>query len=127
MINYSYKIRQLSTQTVDGIDNVVTHIHFDYVGENENGQKAYCQAVIPFNVKQVVKKDPVTNKILTQEPDFNPNGYTPFNELTQEQVNNWIDSNLDPAMVPTFKEIITEKLNKLAQNNASYLPWNNGS
>lgn len=124
MITYYYHIRQLSTQTVDGIDNVVTHIHLDYVGEDQNGNKAYCQATVPFNVKDIVTQDIASNRQKTDSAHFNPNDYTPFNNLTKEQVESWIDSHLPSTAVATYKEIITEKIAKMSQNNVSHLPWN---
>lgn len=123
MITYTYDIKRLTTQTVDGIDNVVTHIHLDYVGTDENGNKAYCQAVIPFNVKEIVSQDSARKREIRSPAHFDPNNYTPFDNLTQEQVESWIDEHLPDSAVTIYEQIITEKLAKMGANNSSYLPW----
>lgn len=124
MITYSYKIKQLSTQTVDGIENVVTHIHLDYIGTDENGKKIKCQSVIPFNVKDIIMESPGTGNNITIPAQFDASNYTPFNELTEEQVISWIEAHLPASTIINFQNHITSEFAKSSSNNASYLPWN---
>lgn len=124
MITYSYKIRQLSTQTVDEIEKVVTHIHLDYIGTNENGEKIKCESVIPFNVKDIIMESPGTGNTITIPAQFDPSNYTPFNQLTEAQVISWINANLPASTITNFQNYITNEFNKSSANNTSHLPWN---
>ena len=45
-ITYSWVIKKLDTAEINGIQNVVSHIHFDYVGTDESGNTAFCQGAM---------------------------------------------------------------------------------
>ena len=67
--------------------------------------------------RQICKLQKITKGI------FDENNYTPYNELTQDQVLSWLESNVPTGAISTFQEIIVDKIANLNANNASYLPW----
>lgn len=121
-ITYSWVIKKLDTAEINGIQNVVSHIHFDYVGTDESGNTAFCQGAMPFELKTVSVPLP-DGGVNTINAVFDPNNYTPFEGLTQEQVISWLEQNAPTGLISTFQNIISKKLQGQAQVGRSDLPW----
>lgn len=121
-INYRFVIKQLNTQNVGEVQDAVSHIHFDYVGTNDNGDSAFCQGVIPFQLVEHTFED--SEGIKTIPSVLNGTTFTPFDDVTEQQVISWIEEHLPQDVLTTYQSIITEKLN-VNSSNKNYLPWNN--
>lgn len=122
MITYKFVIKQMNTTTKDDLTDVVSHIHFDYVGTDENDKSAFCQGVIPFQIVDHTFTDPNTNQTVTVPSIVNHDSFTPYEELTEEIVLSWIEEHLPEDVIQNFQQIITEKLSKTTQQK-SFLPW----
>jgi hypothetical protein len=109
-ITYSFKIRQLTQTTVYGLPDIISHVHFDYVGTNESGNKTLCQGVVPFELKPITVSDPANGKTRTIPAVFDKDNYTPYNQITDEIVIGWLNSAVPPSLIQTYQEIISQKL-----------------
>ena len=79
-MDISWKILKLECiQNKNGLENVVFHVHFEYIGEKNINGISYSAS--SFNV------------IAVEDPDVN--NFTPVNELTKEQVVSWIENKVD--------------------------------
>lgn len=107
-INYTFYITSLQVAPTgsDGDNNVVTHVGYSYKGVNENG---------------------ISGSFLGTTPIPSPSGsFIPFNELTEEEVVNWLEVVSDkPHMQNIIQQQINNQINP--QNIPAPLPWNSGS
>ena len=79
-MNISWKILKLECiPNKNGLENVVFHVHYEYVGEKIINGITYSAS--SFGV------------IAVEDPDVN--NFTPINELTKEQVESWIENKVD--------------------------------
>jgi hypothetical protein len=109
-ITYNFDIRQLTRTTVYGLPDIISHVHFDYVGTNEAGDKTFCQGVVPFELKPITVKDVATDKTITIPAVFDKNNYIPYDQITDEIVVDWLGEAVPPSLIQTFQEIISQKL-----------------
>jgi len=85
----SWKILKLECiPNKNGLENVVFHVHFEYIGEKTIDGILYSSS--SFGV------------ILVEDP--NVNSFTPVNELTKEQVISWIENKVDSFALNTTIE-----------------------
>jgi hypothetical protein len=109
-INYTWNIHQLETKVrQNDLDNVIFRIHWELVGiDSENSD---------FWSNRIGAEDVIYNE---GEP------FTPFNELTKEQVEGWLESILDVEVLKNnIAANIEVKRNPV--DEALSPPWNNQS
>lgn len=88
---------------IDGETNVVFGIMWNLVGE-ENGLTASCPATtyVPYSAGQP---------------------FTPYDQLTQQQVLNWIDQYTPLAQMQQYQNSVNFSLQQQQQQEISSLPW----
>jgi len=120
-ITYTWEIDQngLITENTQGLTNVVTTIEASLLGNETHEGTEYN-----FRVPVVV---PLST------PDSS--SFTPYADLTQAQVNAWIESVLGTSVVTRFKTLLETEINKRAgtkgwiaagaesQTETPNLPW----
>ncbi len=88
---YTWKINQLDAKIQqDGLDNVIYTVHWSYIAQDDSEPKitANCIGSEYF-------------KYIEGEP------FTPYNELSKEDVVGWLESNLD---VESIKQNLDNKI-----------------
>lgn len=104
MITYSKTINSLEAYTsIDGYSNVVFIIYWTLIGE-ENGVKG-------------------TSVITTYVPYISGQAFTPYSQLTEEQINNWIDLYTPLTFITQAKKTINEEINQQQQTVTLPVPW----
>jgi hypothetical protein len=121
-ITYKIVIKSLSTTKTDNHEDVVSHIHFDYVGTNENNQSSFCQGVIPFQIHEHSFLSPAINEIVTIPSILNSDTFVEYNDVTEEMAIAWVNEHLPTSAITTYQEIISKKLND-SYEPKSFLPW----
>jgi hypothetical protein len=121
-INYRIVIKGLTTTKTDSLHDIVSHIHFDYVGTNENNISAFCQGVIPFQIHEYSYIDPSTGKTVTIPSILNGDSFIKYEDITEEMILSWVNDHLPSSAITTYQEIISKKLNDSYQSKSS-LPW----
>jgi hypothetical protein len=109
-ITYAFNLRQTTTTTVYGIQDVISHVHYDYVGTNESGEKAVCQGALPFDLKPRTFTSPVTGETQTIPAVFDKDNYIPYDQITDEILINWLSNSVPLEVIQIFQEIISQKL-----------------
>lgn len=108
-ITYTFDIRSLIRETSDSITDAVTTIYYIKTGTDENGFTGQFHGDISFTMDQI-----------------DPEGFTAFSDLTEEQVTNWIEANYEEAII---NEIIAEEIAVNSLNTTKVevgyeeLPW----
>ena len=107
-ITYSWKIMSLFKQTVDSLQDVVIRVKYHYVGiDSVSGEQGKFEGVSPLPTP-------------TQE------GFIPFDQLTEQNVIEWLIANVDPTHMQT--RIIREIERKLnPEQEVDSLPWDIGN
>jgi len=103
-IVYSKKINALEAyRNIDGETNVVFSISWNLVGE-ENGYSTTCPAstYVPYTAGQP---------------------FTPYEELTQEQVDAWIDQYTPLAQMQQYQNTVSFSLQQQQSQEIPPLPW----
>lgn len=109
-ITYRFNIRQLSRTTVYGLPDIISHVHFDYVGTNEAGDTTFCQGVVPFQLTPQTTTNPATGATTTIPAVFDKNNYIPYDQITDEIVVDWLNNAVHSETIEIFKHIIGQKL-----------------
>jgi hypothetical protein len=106
-MEYSYKIMNIYCYpTYEGQENMVFNVQWIYSGtDGTYSSNLDGTTTIPFN------------------PDIE---YTPFDELTEEQVISWVEQNIDPALLSEIRAKIEADI--LGQSSPPpvinpILPW----
>lgn len=119
-ITYTLSIIQLNSEMHEGI-RAVTHVHWKLTAVDEDGHSVSTNGTKPYNIKEIHVVDKATKETRLEVPaDFNVNDYIPYDELTEEQVINWID---DDKLIPHAKEMLAERLAKIHNAPADPVPW----
>lgn len=105
-IEYSFKIRQTDKAKIGDLPGVITHVHFDYMGESVDGKIARCEGVLPFQVKEHVFDTPDGPKTLPSVLD--PNNFIP--EPTEELLVSWLEQNVPAGVLADFRSYISERI-----------------
>lgn len=104
MITYTKHINSLQAyKNIDGETNVVFNINWDLVGE-ENGYTASCPS-------------------MTSVPYFAGQPFIPYADLTQADVEAWIDQYTPAEQMQTYQDVITESLANQQGKDSPPLPW----
>jgi hypothetical protein len=104
MTTFSWDIAQLQYATsLNGFNNVVTIVHWSCTGVNGTvTDTRYSSSIIPV--------------------DFTPSDFTPYENLTKEQVLEWVWKDVPKEVVEAkCEEEIQKKLNEALVNVAP--PW----
>jgi hypothetical protein len=109
-ITYTFNIRQIIRTTLYGIQDVISHIHYDYVGTDEFGQKVSCQGALPFDLKPRTFTSPVTGETQTIPAVFDKDNYIPYDQITDEVLVSWLSNSVPSDVIQIFNEIISQKL-----------------
>lgn len=121
-ITYKFIIKTLNTTKTEQHDDVVSHIHFDYVGTDENGKSAFCQCTIPFQIHEYRFDNPATGVEQTIPSVLNADSFTHYNDITEEMVLSWINEHLPTDLLQSYQNIIINKLQDTHELKSN-LPW----
>ena len=105
MITYKWTINALDCKIdEEGLENIVQTIHWRYSGTDENSVSAEIYGAQSVGTP-------------------NPEDFTPFTELTEEQVTGWLEGQLDmKSMQENISNQITIKVTPV--NVVLPTPWN---
>jgi hypothetical protein len=109
-ITYTFVVRQVIRTTVYHIQDVISHVHYDYVGSLESGQKALCQGALPFELKPITYTSPVTGETHTTPAVFDKDNYIPYDQITDEVLVSWLNNSVPAEVIQIFQEIISKQL-----------------
>lgn len=91
-MNYNWQPHVLEVKLIDGtLENVIKTVHWRYAGTDENGNTAYVYGAL-------------------QLPLPNEEKFIAFEQMTNEEVNSWLESILD---VESLQENITSQIDKI--------------
>ena len=112
-ITYTWKLSTLKKKTHNDIDNVVIQTHWKKIGTDEFGNEGEFSGATPF--------DPAK---------LNVGSFTPYEELTQEQVLTWIKAivvgDYETHVNGKIKDQIDAKKNPVDDVSETQLPWVSG-
>lgn len=108
-ITYTWKITGLKTKNVsDNKQNAVVQTYWQKIGTDENGNEGTFNGATPFTV----------------DPTDDSGPYIPFEQLTEEDVINWIKTivvgNYEEHVNGQIQKQIDEKINPVTEAS---LPW----
>lgn len=109
-ITYTWQVTNLKRMDVEGNTNVVVHSRWTRTGTDENGHEGSFQGATPLRL-----------------PESGSGNFTPFEDLTEEQVVEWIKTEI--ASNPGYEEHIVQQITKQieAKKNpvvdVDRLPW----
>jgi hypothetical protein len=110
-ITYTWKITNLrKVEAVEGYSDVVVHARWARTGIDEDGNDGTFHGATPLKL-----------------PSNNVENFTPFDELTEEQIIEWIKS--ETTTMPGYEQHMVEQINKqikLKKNpiiDVDVLPW----
>jgi hypothetical protein len=106
-ITYTWKITGLKVKNEESLTNVVYQTYWKKIGTDEDGNVGDFSGSTPFPASTV-----------------NPDNFTPFDELTEEQVLSWIQ----PIVVGSYEQHVNEQIQKQIDNKKNPginkpLPW----
>jgi hypothetical protein len=89
---YNWKINALDAKvSVDDVQNVVYTIHWSLIATSENGEHT-------------------VNSVGTHGVEYDANNFTPYADLTEEQVIGWLEAGLDVEAIKAGLDAQIEKL-----------------
>lgn len=104
MINYTKKINSLeSYKSIDGLSDVVFNIQWTLVGEED----------------QVTGSCPANTFV----PYIAGQSFTPYSELTPQQINNWIDVYTPILIMQQYKATVDLSIYQQKQVVTPPIPW----
>ena len=112
-ITYEYHIKGISTDTArinkQEFPNTVRAIHWDLIGTHEDGTVEKLESITTFV------------KFMTRHTG----SFTPYSEVTRNQVINWIDEAADTDSMKFGIDLALSKADiPVSTNHIDNLPWN---
>lgn len=106
-MEYTWKVTGLKTMTADGVDGVVFQTYWTKTGTDENGNEGVFSGATPF-----------------KEVDVKADGFITFEQLTEEDVLNWIKAVVINDYEKHVDEQIQKQIDQKKKNiTESKLPW----
>lgn len=113
-MEYTWKIKGLTKQNTNDLDNIIIGTRWTVTGTNEDGITGEFQGATPFDLVTV-----------------DPNNFTPFEQLTETQVLGWIQNKVSGSSPTSYWDHISERINKQIEEKANVriqveeteLPW----
>lgn len=106
-VTYTWDITNIrKALQLNNLSDVVVHVHWKCVGTDENGITGEFHGAMPLEAPTVDK-------------------FTPFENLTKEQVLGWVQANVTGSYLSYVKEQIIQEINKKNNQwtNVSEAPW----
>lgn len=114
-IEFSKKIVSMSkAPSLDGLTDVVTQASLQYVGKEANGVDEFGKELFYQSIYHTTKNLPAPNS----------DNFIAINDLTEQQVIDWVLDGLDIQEIETYLTAQIEK-EKNPTNVPVQLPWNN--
>ncbi len=113
-MEYTWKIKGLTKQNTNDLDNVIIGTRWTVTGTNEDGITGEFQGATPFD-------------LVTVDPD----NFTAFEDLAETQVLGWIQSKVSGSSPTSYWDHISERINKQIEEKSNVriqveemeLPW----
>jgi hypothetical protein len=121
-ITYTLSIKQLNSTTWNEITNIVTHVHWKMTAEDADGCIISSNGTVPYQVGTVHIKDPSGKHDSVMESDFDPDNYTPYDELTEDLVLSWIANN---EVMAEVRDALADRLKVVHSHPTQDVPWAN--
>jgi hypothetical protein len=112
-MEYTWKITQLTKQHHGDIDNIIVGTRWEVTGTDEDGYEGTFNGATPFELNTV-----------------DPDNFTPYEELTETQVLEWIQNKVSGSAMG-YWDHISERINKAIESeknikisiDSNDLPW----
>ena len=103
---YNWRINALDAKIHEGDnDNVIYTVHWSYSATDETGEHS-------------------VSSIGTHGVEYDADNFTPYADLTEEQVIGWVKDSLGEEEVLKLEESVTNSLNlKITPDTKTNLPW----
>jgi hypothetical protein len=113
-ITYTWAIKGLTKTTDSGFDDAIIGTRWECTGTDENGISGTFTGATPFSLNSV-----------------DPENFTPYNELTEEQVLSWIKSYVSGSSNTNYFDHIESRIKKAIDDKKGIvvtidnndLPW----
>lgn len=107
-ITYTWKVTGLKVKDISNVQNAVVQTYWQKIGTDENGNEGTFSGATPF----------------TADPTDSSGPFIPFEELTEENVLDWIKS----IVVGQYEEHVNEQIQKQIDEKVNpitepTLPW----
>jgi|688.fasta_scaffold838684_2 hypothetical protein len=107
-VSYRFEIRQTDRAKVGDLTGVITHIHFNYLGEDDTGKRAVCEGVVPFQVTELVFNGAEGDQVVPSELDAAT--FIPEDAITEEVLISWLEQKVPAALLEKFRRYISERI-----------------
>lgn len=113
-MEYTWKITQLTKTNTGDIDNIIVGTRWTVTGKDEDGYEGTFVGATPFELATV-----------------DPDNFTPYEQLTETQVLNWIQNKVSGSASTSYWDHISERINKAIETEKNIkvsvetkdLPW----
>lgn len=118
-LTYTWKLEGLKKQNSDDLDNIIIGTRWKVTGMDEDGVFGSFIGATPFSLEEV-----------------NPGNFTPYEQLTEEQVLGWVKNYVSGSNSSTNywshinERILSDIKNKkyaVQELSENELPWSSGS
>lgn len=113
-MTYTWAIKGLTKTTDGGFEDAIIGTRWECTGTDEDGVSASFVGATPFNLNSV-----------------DPDNFTPYNQLTEEQVLTWIKSYVSGSSNTNYFDHIAQRIDKQIKDKKGVvvnidnidLPW----
>jgi hypothetical protein len=118
---YTLNVTQVMTVEHGTWSNVISHVHWNLIAENETGNKARSGGVLPFQLGDINYVDPVNGSTSLNPGVFNPNSFVPYEEINEDIALSWAQQ--DPGFTVVV-DALAARLNSMPANiRKQVVPW----
>jgi hypothetical protein len=108
-MNYTWEITGIKRKDTSTIDNIIVQTYWKKIGTDENGNTAHFSGATPFDLSTV-----------------DPTNFVNYEDLTEEMVLSWIQSQVvgeyETHVNERISERIEEQINPITEETESF-PW----
>ena len=100
-INYTWDCKTVDVKTIDGNEDIVFNVHWIIKGEDDanNNSEGNPQTVLVYGTQKLDTSD--------------LSSFTPFSDLTNEQISGWVQSAIGEDKVTEYKANISNQIAEL--------------
>lgn len=108
-MNYTWEITSIKRKDTSELSNIIVQTYWKKIGTDENGNTAYFSGATPFDLSTV-----------------DPNNFIAYEDLTEEMVLSWIQSQVvgkyETHVNEKIAEQIDNQINPVTEETESF-PW----
>jgi hypothetical protein len=118
---YTLNVTQVMTVDHGTWTDVVSHVHWNLIAEDQNGNRARSGGVLPFQLGDVTYVDPLSERVIHTPGIFSATDFVSYDQITEDMALSWAQT--DPGFNDVVNSLAARLQSMPAVIRKQVVPW----